>query len=254
MIRVLALSLSLCLLARPALADTVTVFAAASLGPALEEAAALWEDETGHDVTVAAAGSSVLARQIAQGAPADLYVSASPDWMDWTEGQGVIDVESRRVLMTNALVLVGHGGLRIAPVPMSPEFDIPARLGEEGRLAMALVDAVPAGLYGRQALTWLGQWEALAPRVAQADNVRAALALVALGEAPLGVVYATDARAEPRVHVAGTFPPESHDPIVYPGAVIAGADSPEAAGALLDWLAGPAAQAVFARHGFGPPG
>lgn len=250
MIRALVLGLGL--LAGPAASAEITVFAAASVAPALEEAAAPWARETGHAVTVAPAASSALARQIAQGAPADLFVSASSEWIDWLAARGLVAENTRRPLMGNRLVLVGHGADGPTPVTLAPGDDIAARLGAEGRLAMALVAAVPAGIYGREALGWLGQWETLAPRVAQADNVRAALALVALGEAPLGIVYATDAAAEPRVHVVGTFPPESHAPIVYAGAAVAGSAAPEAAAELLDWLGGEAAADVFAAHGFSP--
>ncbi|MFZ5961806.1 molybdate ABC transporter substrate-binding protein [Thalassococcus sp. BH17M4-6] len=242
-------------LAGTAQAERLTVFAAASLGDALREAADLWQDETGDVVTLVPAGSSALARQIAAGAPADLYISAHPGWMDWLQERELIRADTRRDLIGNSLVLVGHGGARIAPRAITAKTDIAALLPHEARLAMALVDAVPAGLYGKAALVWLGQWESLAPHVAQADNVRAALALVALGETPLGIVYATDAAAEPRVHVLGTFPPQSHPPIRYPAAVTAETPVPDAAAAFLDWLAGPEAGRIWADHGFvAPPG
>lgn len=242
--------IALLCLAQPVRAADVTVFAAASLGDVLKEAATLWEAETGHAVTLVPAGSSALARQIAAGAPADVFLSASPDWMDWLQAQDLIDTATRRILMQNALVLVGSGASARGPVVMGPGFDIAARLGPDERLAMALVNAVPAGIYGKEALQWLGQWEALAPHVAQADNVRAALALVALGEAPLGIVYATDARAEPDVHVIATFPEDSHPPILYPGAVTTDAADPVAAAAFLDWIRGPETQAILVDHGF----
>ncbi len=230
-------------------AGDITVFAAASTADALSEAGETWEAETGNSVTVAAAGSSALARQIAAGAPADLFVSANVEWMDWLEEQGLILPESRRMLLGNALVLVRTGPAWGRAVELTPAFDIAARLGPDARLAMALVEAVPAGIYGKAALQWLGQWDALGPRVAQADNVRAALALVALGEAPYGIVYATDAAAERRVHVVGTFPSRSHPPILYPGAVTRTATEPETARAFLDWLGGPG-RAILQRHGF----
>jgi molybdate transport system substrate-binding protein len=231
---------------RAAAADRLVVFAAASLATALEDAAAAWTAETGVETALSFAGSSALARQIAQGAPADLFLSANVAWMDRLEADGLIRPGTWRALVGNALVLVAHG----APpaLAIAPGFDLAGALGD-GRLAMALVDAVPAGIYGRQALEALGVWEAVAPRVAEADNVRAALALVARGEAPLGIVYATDAVAEPGVSVVGTFPADSHDPIVYPAAVTAESTHPEA-DAFLAFLASDAARPFFARQGF----
>ncbi|KMK68113.1 molybdate ABC transporter substrate-binding protein [Puniceibacterium sp. IMCC21224] len=238
------------LMVEPVQAAEITVFAAASLGDALSEATALWQQETGHQVILTPAGSSALARQIAAGAPADVFVSANTDWMDWLDAQGGIDAATRRVLMGNALVLIGAGEGEIPPVEIAPDYDITAELATSDRLAMALVNAVPAGIYGKAALQWLGQWEALEPRVAQADNVRAALALVALGETPLGIVYATDAVAETRVHVVGTFPAESHAPILYSAAVTAEASEGDVAAEFLDWLAGTGARAILRDHGF----
>ena len=227
----------------------VVVFAAASLGGALDEIADAWEAETSRPVTLSYAGSSALARQIERGAPADLFVSANEAWMDALEARGLIRPGTRRDLLSNRLVLIAHGPDRPAvPAQIAPSLDLAGMLGE-GRLAMALVDSVPAGIYGREALASLGLWDEVAPRVAQADNARAALALVALGEAPLGVVYATDARAEPRVSVVGAFPEASHAPIVYPAALTAGSQHPHAR-AFLDHLGSPEARAVFERHGF----
>ncbi len=242
------LAFVLSLAAAPAAAaDRITVFAAASLKTALDRIAADWE---GAEVVLSYAGSSALARQIEAGAPADIFISASPDWMDALAGQGLIRPETRVDLLGNSLVLVRHGA-GAAPVEIGADFDLLAALGD-GRLAMALVDAVPAGIYGREALTALGFWDSVAARVAQADNVRAALALVALGEAPLGIVYATDARAEPRVSVAAVFPADAHAPIVYPAALTAEAD-PDSAG-FLAYLQSEAARAVFAAEGFATPG
>ncbi|MHA6346113.1 molybdate ABC transporter substrate-binding protein [Roseivivax sp. CAU 1761] len=239
----------------PALAGQITVFAAASLGDALREAAESWQAETGHRAVISPAGSSALARQIAQGAPADLFLSANADWMDWLAERDLIRPETRRILMRNALVLVAPAAAEAteaAPAELGPGTDLSAWLPADGRLAMALVEAVPAGIYGRQALEALGLWDGVAARVAQTDNVRAALRLVALGEAALGVVYATDAAAEPRVRVVAGIPARSHDPIVYPGAVTRDAAAPELAAAFLDWLAGAPGQALLARHGFRP--
>lgn len=249
--RLTALALgALVLSGGPSAAETVTVFAAASMTNALAEIEDRFEAETGHDLTVSLAGSSALARQIQQGAPADVFISANIAWMDTLEEEGLIAPDTRFDLLGNAIVLIAHGQ-EAAPVEVGPDLDLAAML-DGGRLAMALVEAVPAGIYGKAALTSLGLWEAVAPSVAQADNVRAALALVAVGEAPLGIVYATDAVAEDDVTVIGAFPPDSHPPIVYPAAAVAGRDGP-AVHAFLDWLRGPAARAAFERHGFTVP-
>ncbi|EKE43566.1 putative molybdate-binding periplasmic ABC transporter protein [Oceaniovalibus guishaninsula JLT2003] len=242
----LRLAALVCLLSGPALAqDGPTIFAAASLKTALDEIGAEWSAQTGRDVAISYGGSSALARQILQGAPADVFISANVEWMDAVEGS--IEGDSRRDLLGNRLVLIAPAGGDAAPVNLVPGVDLAGLLGDEGRMAMAQVDAVPAGLYGRAALDWLGAWDAVAPRVAHADNVRGALAFVALGEAPLGIVYATDAVAEPRVTVLGTFPAESHAPIVYP----AGALSDDAQALdFLDYLSGDAAASVFGANGF----
>lgn len=246
--RAIVCVLAFLVLTAPARAGEVTVFAAASLKTALDAAAAAWSETSGHRVVGVFAGSSALARQIERGAPADLFISANAAWMDRLEGAGAIRPETRRDLVSNTLVLVAHGPGPRGTEPVGPEVDLLGLLGG-GRLAMALVDAVPAGIYGKAALESLGLWEAVAPRVAQADNVRAALALVAAGEAPLGVVYATDARAEPAVRVLGAFPRDSHPPIVYPAALTA-AGRADPAGAFLAYLSGPAAAALFRAHGF----
>ncbi|WP_254604364.1 molybdate ABC transporter substrate-binding protein [Leisingera sp. ANG59] len=228
----------------------ITVFAAASTKNALDEAAAAYADDTGRVTALSYAGSPSLARQIQLGAPADLFISANPGWMDLLQQEGLIDAASRRDLLQNRLVLIAHGR-NVPPLDLATA-DLADKLGE-GRLAMALVDAVPAGIYGKAALTALGQWPALAPKVAQAANVRAALALVASGEAPMGVVYASDARAEAGVTVIAAFPESSHPPVIYPAAVVAGGNTSEAR-AFLDYLHSPAAQRIFLQHGFGVPG
>lgn len=239
--------LSFCLLPLAASAGQITVFAAASLKTALEEVATGWQAETGHRAVLSFAGSSALARQIEAGAPADLFLSANRDWMDRLEELGLLRPGSRGDLLGNQLVLVGPAGTASQPLDSTL---VGALNG--GRLAMALVDAVPAGIYGKAALIHLGLWDLLEPHVAQADNVRAALALVAMGEAPLGIVYATDATAEPRVGVAAEFPADSHPPITYPVAILAESRAAEAQG-FLDYLNGPVAKAVFLRHGFTDP-
>jgi molybdate transport system substrate-binding protein len=243
-----AMLLVLLLLATPAAAERVTVFAAASLGDAMAELAEAFEAETGHEVALSLAGSAALARQIASGAAADLYVSAAPEWMGALEAEGRLAPGTRRDVAGNALAVV-------APAPAGPvalEAEALLRRLGGGRLAVGLTEAVPAGRYARDALEALGLWEALAPRLVEADNVRAALALVAIGAAPLGIVYASDAAAEPRVAVVAAIPPDAHPPIRYPAALLAGRDGP-AARALLDLLAGPGGARVLAAHGFLPP-
>lgn len=230
-------------LAGPASAGDVTVFAAASLKDAMDDVAAAWQHATGSTASVSYAGSSALARQIQAGAPADVFVSANVAWMDLLEGQGLLANDTRINLLGNALVLIATG-----EAPEMELSDLPSALGDE-RLAMALHEAVPAGIYGRAALTDLGIWDAVADRVAQTHNVRAALALVATGEAPFGVVYATDAAAEPRVSVVATFPPETHPAITYPAAITADGDGADAR-AFMEFLQGSEADALFRRHGF----
>lgn len=232
-------------------AEDVTVFAASSLSDALGAVAEAHEAQTGVRVVLVFGGSSGMARQIEQGAPADLFLPANPGWMDRLDEQGRLAPGTRRDLLGNRLVLIGPAGA--APVPLGPE--MAERLDgsrlDGGVLAMAQTEAVPAGIYGRAALEHLGLWAALAPEVAEARNVRAAMALVAAGAAPLGIVYRTDALAEPRVSELAVFPEGSHPPIIYPVAAIAGRESAAAAD-FLDYVAGPEAAAIFAAHGFLP--
>jgi molybdate transport system substrate-binding protein len=230
-----------------ATAETITVFAAASLSNALAEIETGFEAATGHDVVVSLAGSSALARQIQQGAPADIFISASTDWMDVVEADGMIEPGTRLDLLGNSIVLVASDA-EAELVDLGPETDLAALLGD-GRLAMALVDSVPAGIYGKAALETLGLWDSVAAQVAQADNVRAALSFVASGEAPFGIVYATDAAAEDDVTIVATFPADTHPPIVYPVADLATRDVP-AETQFLDYLRGPEARAAFERQGF----
>lgn len=248
MFRLALLSALAWALSTPLVAQDLTVFAAASLRDALTEVAEAYEATSEQSVTLSLAGSGALARQIGQGAPADVFLSANVAWMDMLEEAGALDTGSRTDLLSNGLVL-------IAPAPSDPiSLDLPAieaLLGPNGYLAMGLTAAVPAGIYGKAALTSLGLWDPLARRVAQADNVRAALALVATGEAPLGIVYATDAQAEEGVDVVATFPETSHPPIIYPAASVARSDHPAKAD-FLGFLASDRAQDIFARHGFLP--
>ena len=234
-------------LAAPLRAEEVVVFAAASLKTALDEVAAEFEASTGHSVTISYAGSNQLAKQIIEGAPADIFLSAAVNWMDAVDQAGLVAVGQRRDLWGNDLVLIAHGtGAR--PVAIGPELDLVALLGG-GMLSMAMVDAVPAGQYGKQSLEALGLWAVAEPLVAQSENVRAALALVATGEAPYGLVYASDAVAGDNVTVVGQFPETSHAPITYPAALLTGATD-AADRAFFDALSADAADAKFAAQGF----
>jgi molybdate transport system substrate-binding protein len=238
------LAVLLCL--QPARAD-VTVFAAASLKTALDEIATDWTRSTGTPVTLSYGGTPALARQIAEGAPADVFLSASVAWMDDLDAKGLIQPDSRRNLLGNRLVLVARAGT--APVTLDGTLNL-AGLLDGGKLSMALVDSVPAGQYGKEALESLGLWTSVESSVVQSENVRAALKLVALGEAPYGVVYASDAVAEAGVTAVATFPEDSHTPIIYPAALTVTAD-PEA-GAFLQHLASEEARTVFTANGFMP--
>jgi molybdate transport system substrate-binding protein len=228
-------------------AGDVTVFAAASLKEALDEVARDYSDTSGQTITTSFAGSSALARQIEFGAPADIFISANTDWMDRLEKTGGIVTESRFDLLGNRLVLIGRTPLS-TEVAISGTLDLVGML-QGGRLAMALTDAVPAGIYGKAALQHLGLWDDVASAVAETDNVRAALALVALGAAPLGIVYATDAKAEPRVATLGVFPASSHPEITYPVATTPRGQRAEVS-SFLDYLRSDAAHDVFEAHGF----
>lgn len=231
----------------PALADEVVVFAAASLKNALDEIAQDFQGATGNTVTVSYAGSGELAKQITAGAPADLFISANEDWMNEIEKSGDVVEGSRKDLLGNTLVLIAHG-TEVPAVEIGPDTDFSAMLGEE-KLAMALVESVPAGQYGKAALESLGQWEGLAPKVAQSDNVRAALALVSTGEAPFGIVYATDAAADDNVTVVGSFPKDSYPAIIYPAALL-GEAKDQADRDFLDFLSGDEARSAFEAQGF----
>ena len=224
----------------------VLVFAAASLKTALDAIAAAWRRESGKEAAISYAASSTLAKQIDNGAPAELFMSADQDWMDYLLQHNLIDRKTRVDLLGNRLVLIAPASTG-SSTQIAPGFPL-ARLLGDGHLAMADPDAVPAGRYGKAALTALDVWQAVAGRIAAAENVRAALLLVARGEAPLGIVYQTDAAAEPGVRIVGTFPPDSHPPIVYPMALTTAA-GPEAP-ALAAYLRGPAARALFEAQGF----
>ncbi len=224
-------------------AETVTVFAAASLKTVLDDLRPAFEKKTGDELRLVYAGSSALARQIGQGAPADVFISANVDWMDLLEKQGATTSESRVDLVGNQLVLISTSH----EDPLAPA----SLVTLEGRIAMGLVTAVPAGIYGKQALENLALWDALSARVVQTDNVRAALALVARGEVDFGIVYASDAAAEPRVQSLAVFEASTHSPIVYPAALTSRAGT--TAAAYLRFLQSGQARESFEIHGFSLP-
>lgn len=229
----------------------ITVFAAASLQDALRALDPAWRAAApGHPpLRLSFAASSTLARQIEQGAPAELFLSADEAWMDHLAARGLIVPETRVAPLGNTLVLVAPAD-RAQPLTLTRGTDLVALLGPGGRLSVGDPAHVPAGRYAQAALEWMGQWGVLAPRLARAENVRAALLLVERGEAPLGIVYATDALAAPGVRVIARFPAGSHPPIVMPFALTRRAAGNDAARALLGFLAGPAAALVWERHGF----
>jgi len=228
-------------------AQDITVFAAASLKDALDAVNAQWQADAKHKAAISYAASSALAKQIEAGAPADVFISADLDWMKYLADRKLIRPETQSTLLGNRIVLVAPKDSAVQ-LTIVPNFALAEALGD-GRLAMADVRAVPAGKYGQAALETLGVWDSVKDRIAQAENVRATLALVSRGEAPLGIVYQTDAAADTGVKIVGTFPADSHPPILYPVAVLAGSDKPEAR-AFVDYLKSPAAKPLFEKQGF----
>ncbi len=235
-------------LSAPAFAqDKVTIFAAASMKNALDAANAEWAKETSNEATVSYAASSALAKQIEAGAPADLFISADLAWMDYVAGKKLIKDDTRTNLLGNRLVLVAPAD-KATPVDIKQGFDLATLVGD-GKLAMGAVDSVPAGKYGKAALEKLGVWSSVESKVAGAESVRAALVLVSRGEAPYGIVYQTDAAADQGVKIVGTFPQDSHDPIIYPVAILSESKSPAAA-AYLEFLKSAKAAPFFEKQGF----
>jgi len=228
-------------------AGRVLVFAAASLQTSLTAVAGAYQRGTARPVTFSFAASSTLARQIEQGAPADIFASADRDWMDWAAERRLIRAPSRRDLLGNSLVLIESASER-SDLVIGPGMPLARALGTS-RLATGDPRSVPVGRYARAALTHLGVWDEVATRIAGSDNVRVALALVARGEARFGIVYATDARVDPRVRVVGTFPAASHPPIVYPFALTATSTSPDAQ-SFFTFLVSPEAGRLFESEGF----
>jgi molybdate transport system substrate-binding protein len=224
----------------------LTVFAAASLKNAMDEAGRVYTARTGKPVRFSYAASSAIARQIEQGAPVDVFVSADSDWMDYVANRGLAVAGTRRNLLSNHLALIAPANSKLT-LRIRKGMPLEAALGA-GRLAVAGPE-VPAGRYAQASLTALGVWDGVKDRLARAENVRAALAFVALGETPLGIVYETDAKVEPRVRIVGLFADVTHPPIVYPAAVVAASKNPDAR-AFLDALQSPAEAAVFRKYGF----
>ncbi len=246
--------------ASSAVAAEITVFAAASLKDALDDWVKVYTTQAadvpaGTRVRISYAGSNALARQIEQGAPAQIFISADQEWMDYLAARKMIVPGTRHDLVRTELVLVAPASSK-ANVNLTTEpganvaSSMLSALGD-GRLAVANPDVVPAGKYAKAALTKLGAWSAVESKLARTENVRAALAFAARGEVPLAIVYRTDALAEPGVRIVATFPASTHAPIVYPAAIVAGQDSPEAQ-RLLRYLSGDASSATWARHGFVP--
>jgi molybdate transport system substrate-binding protein len=241
--------LGLCAFASGAYAAprNVMVFAAASLKNALDEINASWERETTKKAVISYAASNALAKQIEAGAPADIFFSADLDWMDYAASKNLIQPGSRVDLLGNTLVLITPKDAS-AHVSLQPGFDLAPSLGS-GRLAMGNVDAVPAGKYGKAALEKLGAWNGVKDRIAQAESVRAALLLVSRGEAPLGIVYRTDAASDANVKIVADFPDGSHPPIIYPAALTKASDHPDAAEFLV-FLRSAKARSAFEKQGF----
>lgn len=243
--------LSLAAVPAPA-GETITVFAAASLTDALNAVDALYSHRSGVRIVASFAASSTLARQIEAGAPAELLLSADTKWMDYLGRKGLLAPGARADVLGNRLALIAPADSPLGTRAIDRRLDWLHLLGADGRLAVGDPAHVPAGLYAKEALTHLGAWAALEPRLARADDVRGALALVERAETPLGIVYVTDARISAKVKIVGVFPADSHSPIVYPFAVVKGADSP-AVGAYFRFLKGAEARTVFNRYGFATP-
>jgi molybdate transport system substrate-binding protein len=237
----------LTLVVHDAFAADLTVFAAARLKEALDEASATYMRQHGDKIKISFGASSALARQIESGAPANIFISADLDWMDYLEKRNLIQKDSRKNLLGNRLVIAAPSDADIK-LDIRPGFDLAGAL-KGGHLAMADPSGVPAGKYGKAALEKLGVWGSVESAVARTENVRGALLLVSRHEAPLGIVYATDVAADPGVKVVGVFPPETHPPIVYPIALTSENQEP-AAGRLLEFLTSAAAKLIFEKHGF----
>ena len=253
MLKNLMIAFGLLALAQPAVAQdkpqpSLTVFAAASMRNALDEANAAFTKATGTKVTASYAASSALAKQIEQGAPADIFMSADLQWMKYLDDKKLIATGTQVNLLGNSLVLIAPTASKLDHLDIAKGFDI-GKLAGDGRIAVADTKAVPAGLYAKAALEQLGAWKAAEPKLAQAENVRATLAYVARGETPFGIVYSTDAKVEPKVKIVGTFPADSHPAITYPVAATAETKNPHVA-RYLAFLRSSAAKMIFEKYGF----
>jgi molybdate transport system substrate-binding protein len=224
-----------------------TVFAAASMKTALDAIAAAWTAQTGKSPSIVYGSSAVLAKQIEQDAPADIFISADLNWMDYLDKAKLLRPETRRNILGNELVLIEPADSSVA-LKIGPGFDLAGATGD-GKVAVCTIASCPGGIYAKQALTGLGIWDQVSPKLAQADNIRSALNLVARGEAHFGIVYATDAKAEPKVKVVGTFPESSHSPIVYPVAIVASSKNADAA-SFVAFLTSQAATKILLDQGF----
>jgi molybdate transport system substrate-binding protein len=231
-------------------AGKITVYAAASLTNALQDIDAAYTKRTGTAVAESFASSSTLARQIEAGAPAQIFISADTKWMDYLARKGLIATQT--VLLGNALALIAPVDAAVSPRGIDSGFDWAKFLGADGRLAVGDPDHVPAGIYAKEALQHLGAWKSLEPRLARAEDVRGALTLVERGDAPLGIVYVTDARVSAKVKIVGVFPESTHAPIVYPAAIVKAADAPPVEN-YYNFLRGRNARTIFARCGFATP-
>jgi molybdate transport system substrate-binding protein len=225
----------------------VTIFAAASMKTALDAVAAAWKAETGKTTSIVYASSASLARQIDYGAPADIFISADLTWMDYLDKAKLIQPGTRRNLLGNALVLIESADSS-ADLEIAPDFDLAGATGDS-KVAVCAISSCPGGMYAKQALESLGVFAKVEPKLAQADNIRTALTLVSRGEAKFGIVYATDAKADPKVKVMGTFPESTHSPIVYPAALVATSKNPNAA-SFLQYMSSQKASDILTEQGF----
>lgn len=251
MFRIFAVITWAFLAAIPARAGTITVAAAESLHESIDEIAKAFSEKSGTGVKTTFFASSQLAKQIESGAPVNVFISADKAWITYLAERNLIVTDREVIVAGNALVLVMPADAA-KTVEISAKLDLAGLLGPNGKLATGEVKSVPAGRYAKEALETLGLWPQAEGRIAGAENVRAALALVERGEAAAGIVYATDALLTPKVKVAGVFPEDSHKPIVYPAVVIAAGDTPEAR-AFVTFLQDPAAKAILVKHGFTTP-
>jgi molybdate transport system substrate-binding protein len=249
----LATLLAICVLPLAARAQqqppdrSILVFAAASMKNALDDIDAAFTKQSGITVVASYDASSALMKQIEQGAPADVFISADLKWMDYGSQKKLIDDKTRVNLLGNTLVLIAGKGSKLGNVTINSSLDLAGFAGE-GRIATGDVRAVPVGIYAKNALQKLGLWDAVEPKLAMVGNVRAALVLVARGEAPLGIVYATDAKVEPAVKIIAAFPDDSHEPVVYP--VAATPSAKPVAALYLSFLRSSTARGIFERYGF----